>query len=166
MENQGAGFLADVILRQVAGASSAEISFGVRLRLWQVMLGAAAALVAVAGLIFAAALLVIYLADTMPLTDAVGWVAGGLFLIAISLGLICYLLTYRRWPGAAKSAGPAAPEATDIINLLCREIPRLVKEHPGKSLLGALAAGALVGYSPEVRSLLMEALKSWDKKAE
>lgn len=163
MENSGLAGLCQSIILKALERSAADIRHKARLQLMRAMLMAAAILIGLLALFWGLMALFIYLSGSMPPLMAAGWIAGGLLLLTLFLCLTARLLPRgcrtspeSRAGGQKTTADPAA---------MMSEIARMITEHPAKAGLAALAAGLVVGYFPEVRSILLKALEA-DKNRE
>lgn len=154
MANKGfVEILGDFILQKTVGRSTAELRREARFRLMQAMLMAGVALFGLLTLFWGLLTLYIFLCENMPSHDAALRIAGGLLLVTVFLGLTARFLPHCSKETAAEQKAPQDPTAAIV-----SEAVRLIAGHPVKASLAALAAGLAVGYSPELREMLLKAL--------
>jgi hypothetical protein len=157
MENSGLGRLGEFLLFKAVGRRSGEVRSEVRAHLMQAALVAVVILIGAITLILGLLTLFLYLCERMSQLEAAAWMTGGFLLLTIFLWLTVYFLPLCRSKGQ-NEPGRGQKTPPDTTAALMSDITSMIVEHPGKASLAAMVAGMVVGYFPEVRSLLVQAL--------
>lgn len=159
MEDNNLGRLGELLLLRAISRRTVEIRTEARAHVIQAAFFSLAVLMGAVTLILGLVMLYMYLVESMSPLAAVGWIAGGFLLLTIFLWLMVFFLPAchaKSYEDTArdKKAAPA-PDATAA---MIEDVTKMIAEHPVKASLSALAAGAVIGYFPEVRSLLVKVL--------
>lgn len=159
MANNGLGRLGDILLLEAVGQSTAKIRSEAHSRLIQAAVIGTAILIGIATLVLGLVTVYIYLRQSIQPLEAAALMSGGLLILSLFLWLTASLLP-RRAPKLLQDQAKKQTTASDPAAAIVREVFGMIAEYPVKAGLTALAAGMAIGYSPELRAMLLKALAS------